>query len=134
MLRTVSRALLSLMFVTLGVLHFTTADAFVHVMPPYLPLHLELVYLSGLFEILGGVGVQIPKLRKAAGYGLLALLIAVFPANIHMALNEVSAPDGTPIPVALLWARLPLQFVMMAWVWSVAIRKDRGAPAVAAAA
>jgi uncharacterized membrane protein len=132
MLRTVFRWLLTINFVAIGVAHFVVPSFFVHIMPPYLPLHYELVLISGVFEIAGGVGVQIPKLRKAAGYGLLALLIAVFPANIHMALNEIGGPNGEVIPPAALWARLPLQFVFMAWVWWVAIKGEKRAEAVAA--
>ncbi len=127
MLRTAFRALLTVVFVFMGVMHFARPEAFVHIMPPYLPLHYELVLVSGFFEIAGGVGVQIPKLRKAAGYGLLALLVAVFPANVHMAVNHVTAPDGSVIPPAILWGRLPLQFVFMAWVWWVAIRHEKAA-------
>ncbi len=127
--RDVARFVLTLLFVGIGVTHFTHTDAFVHIMPPYLPLHRELVWTSGFFEILGGVSVQVPRLRRAAGYGLVALLFAVFPANVHMAVTHVPAPDGTPIPSALLWGRLPLQLVLMAWVWWVAIRSDeKGAP------
>jgi uncharacterized membrane protein len=123
-LRPIGRAVLSGLFIFMGVAHFVFADAFVHIMPPYLPFPRALVWVSGFFELLGGIGVQLPRVRRAAGYGLVALLLAVFPANIHMALNHVSAPDGTVIPPALLWARLPFQLVFIAWVWWVAIRPE----------
>ena len=90
-------------------------------MPPYLPFPLALVYLSGIAEIAGGVGVAIPKTRRAAGWGLLALLLAIFPANLYMATDHV-VPGNYQISDALLWARLPLQFVLMFWVWSATIR------------
>ncbi len=90
-------------------------------MPPYLPWHLELVYVSGFFEILGGIGLCLPVFRRAAGWGLIALLIAVYPANVHMLVNEVYLPD-MPKSKALLWARMPLQFVMGALViWTAGI-------------
>lgn len=124
MFRTVARRwLVTLIFCTVGILHFVKPEFFVHIMPAYLPWHEELVQISGFFEIAGGVGVQIPKLRKAAGYGLLALLLAVFPANINMAVNHVGLPDGTALPSLALWARLPLQFVIMWFVWRAAIKE-----------
>lgn len=120
---TFSRALLSLLFVAAGLNHFRSTALYVSIMPPYLPYPLALVYLSGLAEIAGGVGVAIPKTRRAAGWGLLALLLAVFPANITMATDNV-VPDGYQISSTLLWARLPLQFVLMFWVWSATLRPD----------
>ena len=77
-----------------------------------------LVYLSGAAEIAGGVGLLVPRLRRAAGIGLLLLLVAVFPANIYMAVADVSLPN-THVPQWALWLRLPFQFAFMAWVWFV---------------
>ncbi len=118
---TFSRALLSLLFVAAGLNHFRSTPLYVSIMPPYLPFPLALVYLSGLAEIAGGVGVAVPQTRRAAGWGLLMLLLAVFPANIYMATDKV-VPDSYQIPTFLLWARLPLQFVLMFWVWSATLR------------
>ncbi len=88
-------------------------------MPDGLPRPLELVYLSGVFEVLGGLGLLIPRLRTAAGWGLIALLVAVFPANVHMLIHA----DRFPMfPYWLLWIRLPLQGLLIAWVWWTAIR------------
>jgi len=108
-------------YTLIGVLHFTSADTFVAIMPPSIPasLHLPAVYISGVAEIAGGLGLLVPRLRRAAGWGILLLLVAVFPANIHMAVNKVGLP-GMPVNEAMLWARLPMQFVMAAWVWWVA--------------
>jgi uncharacterized membrane protein len=117
------RILLSLFFLMAGTLHFLNPDAYVHIMPPYLPHPLLLVYVSGMCEIAGGVGVLVPGLRRIAGYGLIALLITVFPANLHMALNHVSLP-GTSLPDWVLWSRLPLQALLIAWVWFCAVRKQ----------
>ena len=80
------------------------------------PLHLEAVYLSGLFEILGGVGVLIARTRSIAGWGLLVLLIAVYPANIYMALTPEAFPD---IPLFVLYFRLALQFLFFYWAYSI---------------
>ncbi|MEO2167984.1 MAG: hypothetical protein ABGY42_07650 [bacterium] len=112
--RTVSLVLIMIFFTTAGIMHFAMTDFFVAIMPPYLPLHLEAVYISGVFEILGGVGVMFGATRLYAGYGLLALLVAVYPANIHMALNPELFPDTS---ATALYARLPVQFAALAWVW-----------------
>ena len=85
-------------------------------MPPIFPLHLEAVYLSGLFEILGGFGVLIARTRSIAGWGLLALLIAVYPANIYMALTPEAFPD---ISLFALYFRLALQFLFFYWAYSI---------------
>ena len=103
-------------FIIAGILHFTHAGSYLRVMPPYLPRPLELVYLSGFLEILGGTGLLISRTRTLAGYGLVALLVAVFPANIHMAMQGVSL-GGLPASPVLLWLRLPLQGVLIAAVW-----------------
>ncbi len=85
-------------------------------MPPYLPAPLALVYLSGAFEVLGGVGLLMPRFRRAAGWGLIALLVAVFPANLYMV--TASGPfTAQGIPLWALYARLPLQLVLIAWVY-----------------
>jgi uncharacterized membrane protein len=114
--RRVSLALLALLFVAAGDLHFGQSDFFVAMMPPWLPWPRELVYLSGAFEILGGLGVLVPFLRRAAGLGLIVLLVAVFPANIQMVVNEASRSGLSGLTVVLL-LRLPLQFVLILWVY-----------------
>jgi uncharacterized membrane protein len=107
--------LLSAFFVYAGVTHFTNEAFFVRIVPPWLPAPLLMVQLSGIAEIAGGVGVLVPQLRRVAGFGLLALLAAVYPANLHMALHpEQFADMATP---AQLYFRLPLQLVAAAWVW-----------------
>jgi uncharacterized membrane protein len=111
---TLFRWLLALLFVAAGVNHFVNPDFYTKIMPPYLPRHYELVLLSGVFEVLGGVGLLIPRFRRAAAWGLIGLLVAVFPANVHMALHPELHPN---IPPALLWARLPLQAVFVAWAY-----------------
>jgi len=113
--------LLGALFVGAGVSHFTATDFFVEIVPPYLPAPLLLVWISGVSEIALGALVLVPATRRPAAWGLIALLLAVFPANVHMALHDVRpahAPAwmGQPSTLAL-WLRLPLQFVMIAWAW-----------------
>ena len=81
-------------YIIVGVGHFTDPDPFVSIVPPYLPAPLLLVHISGFFEVLGGLGLLIPNTRRAAGWGILALLVAVYPANIHMLVNEVYLEAG----------------------------------------
>lgn len=107
---------LSAFFINIGVDHFVNPEFYLAIMPDYLPLHLEAVYISGFFEILGGVSVLVPRLRSAAGWGLVVLLIAVFPANIHMAINTDLFPDIAPM---LLYIRLVFQFIFIYWAYVV---------------
>ncbi|GAA4446345.1 DoxX family protein [Novipirellula rosea] len=114
-----SIGLLSLLFIAAGVNHFVSPGVYLKIMPEYLPWPLALVYVSGFFEVLGGVGLAVPRLRRAAGWGLIALLVAVFPANVDMLMNADQFPA---IPVLALVARLPLQGVLIAWVWWAAVK------------
>ena len=107
---------LAAFFINVGVDHFINPDFYLSIMPPAFPMHAEAVYISGFFEILGGICVLIPSLRIIAGWGLVALLVAVYPANIYMALTPEAFPD---IPVAILYFRLPLQFLFFYWAYSV---------------
>ncbi|MCB9664367.1 MAG: DoxX family protein [Alphaproteobacteria bacterium] len=117
MAQQVVRWLTAASFAAVGVLHFTHAHVFLLMMPPWLPWHLELVWLSGAFEILGAVGLLVPRTRRVAAWGLLALLVAVFPANVHMAVAGVELPvDALPQSEAGRWIRLPFQLVIAAQV------------------
>ena len=112
------RVLMAVSFVLPGVLHFTHDHVFMLMMPSYLPWHRELVWLSGVFEIALGMGLLVPSWRRRAAWGLLALLVAVFPANLHMALHEVYLPiDGLPQSRVGLWIRLPFQLMILFNVW-----------------
>lgn len=114
-----SRALLGLTFVATGVLHFLRPRMYEAIMPRYLPAHRELVYASGIAELAGGAGVLHPRTRKAAGWWLIATLVAILPANVEMAVN---ADRFKQFPKPLLWARLPLQGAVIAWVWRTTAR------------
>ena len=120
-LQRILRIFTALSFIIVGILHFTHASIFVGIMPPYLPWHLELVWISGVFEILGGIGLIIPQTRRFSAWGLLALLIAVFPANLHMALNGVFIDVPIPQSQIGLWLRLPMQGVIALQVWFVGL-------------
>lgn len=113
-LKFVMRWLLGLLFIVAGTIHFVAPDFYVKIMPPYLPWHLELVYLSGVCEVLLGALLLVPRTMTLAAWGLIALLIAVFPANLHMALHAEEFPSLAP---AALWLRLPLQGVLIAWAF-----------------
>lgn len=110
------RLLLSLFLITAGTFHFVTPEPFVRIVPDYLPAHRALVYISGFFEILGGIGLLVPPVRQAAAWGVVALFIAVFPANVNMAINDIVL-DGIPHQPLLYWLRLPFQGVLIAWAW-----------------
>ena len=111
------RALAGPFFVFAGVMHFVVPRFYRQIMPPYVPAHNAMVAASGVAEIAGGVGLMVPRYQRVAGWWLIATLIAVFPANVHMALNPEEFPDvpgGSPT----LWARLPVQGLFVAWAIS----------------
>ncbi|MBA2540061.1 MAG: DoxX family protein [Deltaproteobacteria bacterium] len=116
MVKTILRWLLTVVMVGAGINHFLSPDTYIAMMPDALPAHRELVYLSGIAEAAGGLGLILPATRKLAAWGLILLLLAVFPANINMAVNNLALGDSA-IPQWALWARLPLQVVLIAWAW-----------------
>jgi uncharacterized membrane protein len=97
-----------------GSLHFLYPRAYARIVPASLPAPLTLVYVSGVAEILGGLGLLFPPTRALAAWGLVLLFIAIFPANVNMAVHRIGF-TRTPPPAWLLWARLPLQAVLIAW-------------------
>ncbi|HEY7021460.1 MAG TPA: DoxX family protein [Ktedonobacterales bacterium] len=109
------RAGLSTLFIGSGMVHLIRPSVYLPMMPPYLPYPSELILVSGVAEIAGGIGLLFPPTRRAARYGLIALLLAVFPENIQMAINGF-ASDAPPLVLALLLARLPLQPLL---IWLV---------------
>jgi uncharacterized membrane protein len=116
------RALLAAFFIIGGVMHFVLPATYAGVMPPWLPWHAALVALSGVAEVAGGIGVLIAPLRRAAGWGLIVLSVAVLPANVQMLQDGLAA--GRPgWQIALLVIRLPLQAALIWWIWRVAARK-----------
>ena len=110
----IGRVILAVLFVIAGCPHFFFTQSYVKIMPPNLPAPVALVYLSGAAEILGGLGLLLHATCSLAAWGLVALLIAVLPANIHMALNHAQFPS---LPLWLLWLRIPLQLPLIYWAW-----------------
>jgi uncharacterized membrane protein len=113
--RSRSRAALAMFFIGTGVNHFVMPRPYEQIVPPMIKDHARLaVQVSGIAEVAGGIGVMMPLTRKASGLGLIALLAAVFPANLYMA----TAPEQfRRLPRWALYARLPLQPLMMWWAW-----------------
>ena len=105
---------LAAFFTFAGAMHFLRPRTYQAIMPDYLPAHRELVYASGVAEIAGGLGVLGERTRRAAGWWLAATMVAVFPANLHMALHPARYRR---IPPWALWLRLPLQAVLIAWAY-----------------
>jgi uncharacterized membrane protein len=111
----------AVVFIVAGIFHFLFPDAYTGIVPPMLPRPMLLVLISGAAEIAGGVGVLLAATRRAAGLGIILLLIAVFPANVQMLINHPAEPTASWF-VAALWLRLPLQPLMILWVWRVTQR------------
>jgi uncharacterized membrane protein len=114
-LKLLGRILFGLLFIAAGVTHFVQPAFFLRIMPPYLPWHMALVLISGAAEILLGIGLMLPRTQRWAAWGLIALLIAVFPANLHMAMNPEQFSDISPVAIYL---RLPLQAILIFWVYA----------------
>lgn len=112
-----------LFYVVAGVLHFVNTDFYLQLMPPYLPLHRELVYLSGVIEIALGALAAVPRFRKLAAWAVIAMLLSFMPVHIHMVMHPELYPS---VPLWALWLRIPLQGVLMSWAWWLT-RPDVGA-------
>lgn len=109
-----TRYLLGVFFVLAGINHFVNTAMYLSIMPPYLPWHLELVHASGVAEMALGVLLLFQRYAAWAAWGLVALCVAVFPANVHMAMNAELYPS---LPALGLWLRLPAQGLLIAWAW-----------------
>ncbi|MEO6236304.1 MAG: MauE/DoxX family redox-associated membrane protein [Vicinamibacterales bacterium] len=119
---TVSRYIFGVLFILAGANHLLNPAVYVRIMPPYLPWHLSLVYISGVAEMALGALLLFRRWSAMAGWGLVALLAAIFPANLHMALH----PElYRPIPAPALWLRLPMQAILMAWAYWYTRDDDR---------
>ncbi len=114
------RWLAAIGFLLAGAKHFYRAEFYRQIVPPMFPSPAALIAIRGVVEIIGGVGLLIPRLRRAAGWGLIALLIAVFPANIYMAISPRFA-EQLHFQPWVLWLRLPMQVLFIWWIWFVAL-------------
>jgi uncharacterized membrane protein len=112
--------LLSILFIFAGAMHFVIPNRYVGIMPAWIPYQLEMVDVSGVAEILGGIGLLVPSVRRAAGIGLILLLVAVFPANVQMLINAMHS-GASAIYITLLFFRLPLQPLLIVWVYRASI-------------
>jgi uncharacterized membrane protein len=111
--KSVVRALVAIAMVAIGIAHFTSPDGFVAIVPQVLPAPLLLVQISGACEILGGLGLLVRPVQVAAAWGLVALYVAVFPANVNMAVHHIHQLGGLAVPEWALWVRLPFQAVFV---------------------
>lgn len=111
---------IAVLFLGSGILHFVKPGPYAAIVPDQLPAHRAIVYVSGAAEIAGALALLSRDSSRWAGWWLIALLVAVFPANVNMAVN---AERFRSIPEVLLWVRLPLQGVLIAWVWAVSVRR-----------
>jgi uncharacterized membrane protein len=127
----VLKCLFAMFFVVAGVNHFVNPAFYFRIMPPYLPWHPALVYLSGVCEVVLGLLLFTRKFARAAAWGLVALLVAVSPVNVHMAVNHGLYPEYS---AAALWLRLPLQILLLAWAYwyTLPVVRSAGADEVAA--
>jgi uncharacterized membrane protein len=110
------RGVLAVSMIVAGILHFAQSEPFIRIVPDFLPAPAALVYVSGVIEILLGVGLLVPPTRRISAWGLIALFIAVYPANLNMAINRIEIP-GFPNTWWFHAIRLPLQFVLIAWAY-----------------
>ncbi len=129
-----ARNLMGVLYVAAGTLHFVATSTYMQLMPSYLPAHRELILVSGAAEIAGGLGLLVPQSRlgqpgRAAAWGLVALLIAVFPANVTMISEHARFPQ---VPLWAAWLRLPLQLPLIYWAWRYT-RRSAWLPASASA-
>jgi uncharacterized membrane protein len=110
------RFILAIFMIAIGIKHFTDPEPFVSIVPPFLTHSLILVYASGFFEVLGGLGLLIPRLQHSAAWLLVILFITVFPANLYQAINNIPV-SGLPHDPPLIWLRFPMQFFLVGWAW-----------------
>jgi uncharacterized membrane protein len=109
----------AIFFIAAGARHFIMPEFFMLMMPSYLPVPLTLIYISGLFQIIGGIGLMIPSVRSFSAWGLMVLLLAVLPANVYLWTHHVHLPEHYD-PSWYLMLRIPLQFLLIAWMYMFA--------------
>lgn len=113
-------------FVLAGIMHFARPRWYMRIMPTWLPRHRELVYASGVAEVVGGLATMHPATRRIGSVWSIATLLAVFPANVNMALNAEDFERGVPGGEFALWGRLPVQALFVAWAYAAGEWDDAG--------
>ena len=116
LLKTIARLAMGILFMLASTMHFTVSEAELKIIPPFLPLRRTALYVTGVLEFLGGIGLFVPnrKVQRASSYGLAALLVAIFPANVYQAVANVKLGGFMNSPL-YLWGRLPFQAVFISW-------------------
>lgn len=125
---------LAALFFISGIGHFARNDMYLRLMPPYLPYHSELVALSGVVEAVLGLLLLVPRTQRIAAWGLMATLVAIFPANVHAAMTAGTPNEAMPgVSVTLAWLRLPIQPLLILWAyWYTQQNKHASHPDTAA--
>jgi uncharacterized membrane protein len=131
-IKTGSRLLMAVFYIAAGVNHFRAPEFYTAMMPPYMDLHLQWVYLSGVAEIALGGLLAVPRTARLAAWGIIAMLLAFLPVHVHMLVNNHLFPA---VPTSLLWLRFPMQAVLILWAWIYTLPpRERAAPATQAPA
>ena len=121
MFKSISVFIMSFFYIMIGLSHFKNPEWYIQIIPPVLPMKLELVYLSGIFEIILGLLLFFKKTRPLAGWGLIILLMAVYPANIYLAITNGEAMETSSL---IAWGRLPIQFIFISLAyWYIEIEE-----------
>jgi uncharacterized membrane protein len=131
------RIAFSVAYIVIGIIHLISPEKLIYMVPGFLPYPQALVYITGVMEILLAILLLIPRYQRWAGWGIIGLLVVVFPANINVAVNNLPAPGGLPAAAWYAWSRLAFQPIYIAWVWWAAMnaekRKDQPAKKTARA-
>ena len=124
--KTVARVAMGITFILASTMHFTASEAELKIIPAFLPLRREALYITGVLEFLGGIGLFVPnrKVQRAASWGLVGLLVAIFPANVYQAIANIKLGGFLDSPL-YLWGRLPFQAVFISWaLWCTSGERD----------
>ncbi len=116
------RWLATAFFLVAGALHFVIPEFYRAMMPAFIPFQSFFIVLTGIAEMAGAIGIQIPKYRRLSGILMMVLLVAIFPANIYVAIAQPALPNMDYEPASMWW-RLLLQPLFIAWIWAVSVRK-----------
>jgi len=120
-----ARIAFAIAYIIIGIVHLVTPEKLTYMIPDFLPYPKALVYISGVMEIVLALLLLVPKYQRWVGWLIIGLLLAVFPANINVALNHLPAPGGLPAEPWYVWSRLAFQPIYIAWVWWAAIYADK---------